>query len=714
MEEPQTQLVERLRELARNLWWTWQPEVIDLFRSLDPGLWSTTRHNPIEFLQQIKPQELQLKAEEMALDSRVDYAFRRLKDYLANRKSWGAIYAASLRSSPVAYFSAEFGLHESLPIYSGGLGVLAGDHLKSASDLGIPLVAIGLLYSEGYFRQALDMDGWQKESYPHNNTDLLPIQPALDPDGKPIQIAIPSRNGTLHARLWTVDVGRTKLFLLDSRVPENSEWDQSLTARLYGGDARVRIRQELLLGVGGVMALRALGIRPSVIHLNEGHSAFALLEEIHGEMDHQGQSFWDAAREVSARTVFTTHTPVAAGHDRFWAELVEENLGIIREHLGLSYDDFLGLGRVHPHDQGEPFCMTVLALKLSRRANGVSAIHGEVSRQMWHPLYQNKRLEEVPIGHITNGVHAGSWIAPQMQRMYDLHLPGDWRERIRHPEVWTSIDTISDNEFWETHQILKAGMISYARKRLVSQAQARDESDTVLEKLGKRLDLDVLTLGFARRFATYKRAGLILSEADRLIEMVASTGKRIQLVFAGKAHPEDKFGKELIQSIVKKTRQTDFEDWVVFLEDYDMNVARHLVQGVDVWLNNPRRPQEASGTSGEKALLNGVLNFSVLDGWWAEAYNGINGFAIGHGQTHVDVQIQDRRDHEDLIRTLISEIIPLYYDRDADGLPRQWIARQKAALRSLGWRFNADRMVMDYAERCYLPAAMGISCHMPV
>lgn len=714
MEAPQSQLTERLRELARNLWWTWQPEVIDLFRSLNPALWSSTRHNPIEFLQQIDPEELHAKADAMALDSRVDYAFRRLKDYLANRKSWGAIYAASLRSSPVAYFSAEFGLHESLPIYSGGLGVLAGDHLKSASDLGIPLVAMGLLYSEGYFRQSLDMDGWQKESYPHNNTDLLPIEPALDPEGKPIQIAIPSRNGTLHAKLWTVDVGRTKLFLLDSRVPENSEWDQSLTARLYGGDARVRIRQELLLGVGGVMALRALGIRPSVIHLNEGHSAFALLEEIHGEMDHQGQSFWDAAREVSARTVFTTHTPVAAGHDRFWAELVEENLGIIREHLGLSYEDFLGLGRVHPHDQGEPFCMTVLALKLARRANGVSAIHGEVSRQMWHPLYQNKRLEEVPIGHITNGVHAGTWIAPQMQRMYDLHLPADWRARIRHPEVWTSIDTISDNEFWETHQILKASMISYARKRLVSQAKARDESDTVLEKLGKRLDLDVLTIGFARRFATYKRAGLILSEADRLIEMVQATGKKIQLVFAGKAHPEDKFGKELIQSIVKKTRQADFEDWVVFLEDYDMNVARHLVQGVDVWLNNPRRPQEASGTSGEKALLNGVLNFSVLDGWWAEAYNGINGFSIGQGQTNVDVQIQDRRDHEDLIKTLITEIIPLYYDRDADGLPRQWIARQKAALRSLGWRFNADRMVMDYAERCYLPAAMGISCHIPV
>ena len=710
----QSQLIERLRELARNLWWTWQPEVIDLFRSLNPELWSKTRHNPIEFLSQISTAELVSKAEQLAMDSRIDYAFRRLKEYLANRKSWGAIYAASLRSRPVAYFSAEFGLHESLPIYSGGLGVLAGDHLKSASDLGIPLVAVGLLYSEGYFRQAIDSEGWQQENYPYNKPELLPIEPALDKEGEPIKIAIPSRNGTLHARVWMVDVGRTKLLLLDSRVPENSEWDQSLTARLYGGDARVRIRQELLLGVGGVMALRALGIRPSVIHLNEGHSSFALMQEILGEMQEQGQSFWDAAREVSARAVFTTHTPVAAGHDRFWAELVEENLGVIREQLGLSYDDFLGLGRVHPHDHGEPFCMTVLALKLTRRANGVSAIHGEVSRQMWHPLYHNRRLEEVPIGHITNGVHAGTWIAPQMQRMYDLHLPSDWKARIRHPEVWAGIDSISDAEFWETHQILKASMISYARKRLVAQANARGETGEILEKSARRLDLDVLTIGFARRFATYKRAGLILSDADKLIDMVKATGKKIQLVFAGKAHPEDKFGKELIQSIVRKTRDAQFEDWVVFVEDYDMSVARHLVQGVDVWLNNPRRPQEASGTSGEKALLNGVLNFSVLDGWWAEAYNGINGFAIGHGQTHVDVHIQDKRDHEDLISTLLSEVIPLYYDRDSDGLPRQWIARQKAALRSLGWRFNADRMVMDYAEKCYLPAAMGVSCQIPI
>lgn len=710
----QSQLVARLRELARNLWWVWQPEVIDLFRSLDPELWTRTGHNPTVFLKEIDEHALQRQAEKMALDSRVDYAFRRLKEYLENRKSWGAIYAASLRSRPVAYFSAEFGLHESLPIYSGGLGVLAGDHLKSASDLGIPLVAVGLLYSEGYFRQALDAEGWQKENYPYNNPELLPIEPALDPDGEPISVAIPSRNGTLHARVWTVDVGRTKLFLLDSRVPENSEWDQTLTARLYGGDARVRIRQELLLGVGGVMALKAAGIRPAVIHLNEGHSSFALLAEIRDEMAEQGQSFWEAAREVSARAVFTTHTPVAAGHDRFWAELVEENLGLIREQVGLSYDDFMGLGRVHPHDHGEPFCMTVLALKLTRRANGVSAIHGEVSRQMWHPLYHNRRLEEVPIGHITNGVHAGTWIAPQMQRMFDLHLPTDWRARIRHPEVWTAVDTISDSEFWETHQILKAGMISYVRHRLALQASARGEAAESLARFSRRLDIDTLTIGFARRFATYKRAGLILSEAENLINMVKSSGKKLQLVFAGKAHPEDKFGKELIQSIVRKTKLAEFEDWVVFVEDYDMSVARHLVQGVDVWLNNPRRPQEASGTSGEKALLNGVLNFSVLDGWWAEAYNGINGFAIGHGQTHVDPAVQDRRDYADLMKTLGSEVIPLYYNRDADGLPRQWIARQKAALRSLGWRFNADRMVMDYTEKCYLPAALGISCHIPV
>ena len=418
----QTQLIDKLRELARNLWWTWQPNVISLFREIDPALWRKLDHNPVEFLKRLPVEQLEKRSAEMALDSRIDYAFRRLAEYLKNTDSWGSVYASSLRSRPVAYFSAEFGLHESLPIYSGGLGVLAGDHLKSASDLGIPLVAIGILYDQGYFRQTLDANGWQKESYTNADPEILPIERVLAADGKPLQITIDSHSGVLQARAWRAEVGRTTLYLLDSNVPENSEWDRSLTARLYGGDARVRIRQELLLGVGGVRLLHALDIHPSVLHLNEGHSAFAGLEMVRAEMEANATPFGEAVRDVAAMTVFTTHTPVAAGHDRFPAPLVEEHLGKLREALHLSYEDFMGLGRVYPNDPHEPFCMTVLALKLSRHANGVSALHGAVSRRMWQPLYPSRTEEQVPIGHITNGVHLGSWIAPQMHQLYDRHL----------------------------------------------------------------------------------------------------------------------------------------------------------------------------------------------------------------------------------------------------------------------------------------------------
>ncbi|WP_435022091.1 alpha-glucan family phosphorylase [Tundrisphaera sp. TA3] len=709
----QAKVVDKLRELARNLWWTWQPNVIGLFREIDPALWTATGHNPVEFLQRIEPERLEGMAAQVALHSRIDYAFRRLAEYLKNTDSWGSVHASCLRSRPVAYFSAEFGLHESLPIYSGGLGVLAGDHLKSASDLGIPLIGIGLLYAEGYFRQSLDGDGWQQESYLFNNPDLLPIEPALDAKGNPVRISIDTNAGVLHARVWRAEVGRTMLLLLDSKVDENNESDRALTSRLYGGDARVRIRQELLLGVGGVRALAALDINPSVLHLNEGHSAFAGLEMARSLMESEGIPFGEAAREVATMTVFTTHTPVAAGHDRFPGQLVEEHLGKIREGLHLSYDDFLGLGRVHPGDPNEPYCMTVLALKLDRHANGVSALHGRVSRQMWHPLYPNRVEEEVPIGHITNGVHVQSWLAPQMHALFERHLGPDWARNMSDPDTWANIAHIDDAELWETQQILKASMIDFVRWRLASQARRRDEGDGAIEKAGKVLDHDALTIGFARRFATYKRAGLVLSDIERLLAIMDTSDRPIQFVFAGKAHPEDKYGKELIQNIARLARDARLENRLVFVEDYDMNVARHLVQGVDVWLNNPRRPQEASGTSGEKAFLNGALNFSILDGWWAEAYDGTNGFAIGHGRSHSVPSIQDERDHASLIEVLANEVVPLFYDRDASGLPRGWIQRQKSALRSLSWRFNADRMVMDYVQNSYLPAAAGLTCVMP-
>ena len=708
----QSPLIEKLRELGRNLWWTWQPNVIGLFREPDPALWRSVDHNPVEFLKHIAPDQLLKRAAEMALDSRIDYAFRRLAEYLKNTDSWGSVHAVTLKSRPVAYFSAEFGLHESLPIYSGGLGVLAGDHLKSASDLGIPLIAVGLAYAQGYFRQSLDANGWQVERYLNNDPDKLPIEQMIGGDGKPLMISIDTHSGVLHAKVWRVEVGRTTLLLLDSFVPENSESDRSLTARLYGGDAKVRIRQELLLGIGGVRVLHEVGITPSVLHLNEGHSAFAGLEMIRAEMETTALPFGEAMRNVAGMTVFTTHTPVAAGHDRFPAPLVEEHLGKIREALHLSYDDFMGLGRVYPADTNEPFCMTVLALKLSRHANGVSALHGQVSRRMWHPLFPNKTEEEVPIGHITNGVHLLSWVAPQMQLLYDRHLGAEWAKRQREPDTWEGINTVEDAELWETQQVLKARLIHFVRRRLVRQAMNRNEGDDAIKTAESALDLTALTIGFARRFATYKRAGLVLRDFERMAEAMNSVDRPIQMIFAGKAHPEDHLGKELIQNIVKLTRSAPFVGKVVFVEDYDMNVARQLVQGVDVWLNNPRRPQEASGTSGEKALLNGALNLSILDGWWAEAYDGTNGFAIGTGKTHAVPSVQDDRDHAALVDTLINQVVPLYYNRDATGLPRGWIARQKNALRSLAWRFNSDRQVMDYVMNCYLPAAGGLSCQM--
>ena len=709
----QEKIVDRLRELARNLWWTWQSQVINLFRDLDPVLWRTTDHNPVEFLKKISPEALEKRAAEMALHSRIDYAFRRLHDYLKNDDSWGATHAASLRSRPVAYFSMEFGLHESLPIYSGGLGVLAGDHLKSASDLGIPLVGIGILYDQGYFRQSLDDKGWQVETYLKANPEILPIEPVRAADGQALMISIDTNAGTLRARVWRVEVGRTILYLLDSNVEGNSESDRALTARLYGGDARVRIRQELLLGVGGVRALHAMGIHPSVIHLNEGHSAFAGLEMIRWEMESEAIPFGEAMRDVAQMTVFTTHTPVAAGHDRFPAALVEEHLGKLREAVHLSAEDFVGLGRVYPTDPNEPFCMTVLALKLSRHANGVSALHGVVSRRMWQPLFPSKSEEEVPIGHITNGVHVLTWIAPPMRELYDRHLGNQWADRMGHAEAWKGIEEVEPAELWETQQVLKARLIEFVRRRLAEQARRRNEGDAAVQKASTVLNLNTLTIGFARRFATYKRANLVLRDVERLGQMVSASDRPVQFVFAGKAHPEDHFGKELIQAIVSLSKQDRFFGKIVFVEDYDMNVARHLVQGVDVWLNNPRRPQEASGTSGEKVLLNGGLNFSVLDGWWAEAYDGRNGFAIGIGQTHSDPTVQDDRDHAALMETLTKQVIPLFYDRDAGGLPRAWIARQKHAMRTLGWRFNADRMVMDYVQHGYLPAAGAVSCGMP-
>jgi len=705
---------EKLSELAGNLWWSWQPDVTEIFRDIDPQRWSDLSHNPIVLLREYGPDKLEIRAREQLLHSRVHGAYRRWVEYMGADDTWGDTHAGVLGHRPTAYFSAEFGLHESLRIYSGGLGLLAGDHLKSASDLKAPLVGVGLFYREGYFFQTVDENGWQKEEYLTANPADLPIREALTKDGESVVISVDTRSGRIFARVWRVDVGRVPLYLLDTNVPDNTPEDRQLTARLYGGNNRTRIRQELLLGVGGLRALTAMGIQPRVLHMNEGHSAFATLEMIRIRMKEDGLTFDDALREVAAAAVFTTHTPVAAGHDRFDNGLIEEHLQPLAADLGLSHEALMGLGRVDPHRAEETFCMTVLAFKTSRRANAVSNLHGVVTRRMWRPLWPWRSEEEIPIGHITNGVHVPTWLAQQMRVLYDKVLPLQWHLRTGEPEVWADFEQVSPGELWETHEALKGRLIGYARHRLIRYAQRRKATDAEIAKFANILNPQALLIGFARRFAPYKRADLVLREIDLLAELIRDKERPVQFIFAGKAHPADDLGKQVMQKINRISHDERFAERVVFLEDYDINVGRHLVQGVDVWLNNPRRPLEASGTSGQKVVLNGGLNLSILDGWWAEAFDGQNGFAIGNGVTHASQDVQDQRDAESLMSVLRNEVVPLYYQRDADGLPHGWIHRMKRAVRTLGWRFNADRMVMDYVTQAYVPAAGGTSSNMSI
>ncbi len=707
-------LYDKCTALARNLWWSWHPDVTNLFRDLDPIRWRQLDHNPIALLQEFTPERLDMRAAELVLYSRINQAYRRLKEYSHGAITWGSTHSGVLGSKPVAYFSAEFGIHESVPIYSGGLGVLSGDHIKSASDLGIPLIAVGLFYDQGYFKQHLNQDSYQREEYVDTKVENIPLEPARNARGESITVDIPTRTGVLRAKVWLMKVGRVNLYLLDCDFEANSPEDRDLTSRLYGGDRRTRVRQELVLGIGGVRALRALDLSPGVYHLNEGHSSFAPLEVIRLRMEEDGLSFDEALRTVAQHTVFTTHTPVPAGHDRFDGGLIEEHLGPLRESLGISYDQLMGLGRVEPQNHSESFCMTVLGLKMSRKANAVSSLHGHVTRRMWSHLWPWRVEEEIPIGHITNGVHVPSWLAYQMQQLYDRNFPVDWMAHMGESAIWQGIYKVDPGELWETHQALKNLLLAFVRRRVSRQCRRRGENDESVEAARNVLDPNILTIGFARRFATYKRADLILTELDRFADHVNHPERPIQVIFAGKAHPADEPGKEFIRKIADLRHDPRFASRVAFVEDYDINVCRHLIQGVDVWLNNPRRPLEASGTSGQKAVLNGGLNFSVLDGWWAEAYDGSNGFAIGKGTSHVSDEINDRRDADDLYRVLEQRVIPLYYERDIDGLPRHWIKMMMNSISTLAWRFSADRMVMDYVKSAYLPAAGGMSCDMSV
>lgn len=707
-------LRERLADLARNLHWAWHEEVQAIFRDLDPDLWRSVNHNPVAFLRQIEDVTLAARARALALEARILGAARRLEEYLQDRDTWCTRYAGMLTAHPVAYFSAEFGLHESLPLYSGGLGVLAGDHLKSASDLGVPIWGVGLFYALGYFTQRLDVHGWQREEFGQADIHSLPLEIVKGADGAPLRITIPCGGTEVGAVVWLANVGRNRLLLLDTDVEGNdAEW-RAVTHRLYWGDQTSRIRQEVVLGIGGYRALRAVGVRPGVLHLNEGHSAFALLEAVRSEMEENDATFEQARHRIASRTVFTTHTPVPAGHDRFSAALIEAHLGGLRGELGLEPQEFLALGRTRPDDEGETFCMTVLALRLASRRNAVSSIHGDVSRRMWQGVWPERDPGEIPIGHVTNGVHTRSWIAPQMLAILERHLGPDWAQRISRGDLWFQVERVSPVEIWETHQVLKSELIDFVRARFVEQEVRRGaDAAEVRSRADGLLDPGVLLLGFARRFATYKRSTLLLEDRDRLAAMLRHPEQPVQLVFSGKSHPRDDGGKRLIQEIARLQHEEPFRGRIVFLEDYDIHVARRLVQGVDVWVNNPRRPEEACGTSGMKALLNGALNLSILDGWWAEAFDGRNGFAIDSPGPHSDQSVQDTRDGEALRSAITRDVAPLYYLRNGDGLPHHWIGRMKWAFMTLAARYSADRMVMDYATRAYLPAAGGTSCAFP-
>ncbi|MDK9698624.1 MAG: alpha-glucan family phosphorylase [bacterium] len=690
-----------LRDLALNLHWCWNHDTIDLFRRLDRNLWDEVGRNPIRMLGEIS----QKKLNEAAVDEGYLLLYERtrnaLRSYLTEAKWYEKKFGVT-EGPQFAYFSAEFGLTESLPIYSGGLGILAGDHLKSASDMGIPLVGVGLLYQQGYFHQYLNPDGWQQESYPNNDFYQLPLEPPHGPDGRWIKIEVEYPGRTVTARVVVANVGRVTLLLLDTNIPENSPEDRDITDQLYGGDKEMRIKQEILLGMGGVRALHAMGFHPTIYHMNEGHSGFLALERIL-TMRRQGVTFADAAEAVRHSTIFTTHTPVAAGIDQFPESLVEKYFSYLYGPLGITKQEFLSLGRWQGQFDGE-FNMALLCLRMSTRANGVSELHGQVSRKLFHNIWSELPVDEVPIGHITNGVHAPSWISRDMHELLGRYLGLDWQNKQTEEDTWHAVHEIPDEELWRTHERRRERLVAYARRRLRTQLDRRGAPKSEIEAAREVLDGSILTIGFARRFATYKRGDLLLHDPDRLKRILTNRDRPVQFIFAGKAHPADVEGKELIKRIVHFTRDLDIRRRFVFLEDYDMGVARYMVQGVDVWLNNPRRPYEASGTSGMKVVFNGGINLSILDGWWVEGYQPDTGWAIGAGEDYDDSAYQDYVESRALYDLLEKDVIPLFYHRTNDGLPRDWVNKMKHSMQTLGRMFNTNRMVRDYTEKYYQPA----------
>lgn len=700
--------LKRLRDLAYNLRWCWEPESLGLFQRLDRELWNTTNHNPVQILGQVKQERLRDLAKDQGFMAHLDRVWESHQKYI-HGASWFTRTYGSDQALCVAYFSAEYGISESVPIYSGGLGVLSGDHLKAASDLGIPLVAVGLLYRQGYFRQYLNADGWQQEVYSENDFYNLPVTLLRAPDGAPLTIQIEYPGHSVTAQVWEMNVGRTKLLLLDTNVPVNASEDQEITAQLYGGGQDMRIKQEILMGVGGVRALQAAGYTPDIFHMNEGHSAFLGLERIRQIMATEHVDFWTAQETVRAGNVFTTHTPVAAGNDTFSPEAVRFFFRDYVQSLGISMDEFLGLGRQNAHDANEQFCMTVLAFNLAAHSNGVSKLHGYVSRTMWQAVWPGVPRDEVPIGSITNGIHTHTWISQEMATLYDRYLGPTWAENPADQEVWKHAREIPDAELWRTHERRRERLVVFARKRLSTQLQRRGAPQREVTQADEALDPDALTIGFARRFAQYKRGNLLLRDVERLKKLLCDRDRPLQIIFAGKAHPADTMAKEIIRELLHFMSDPAVRRHVVFIEDYDMNVARYMLQGVDVWLNTPRRPLEASGTSGMKAAANGGINLSVLDGWWCEGYSPECGWAIGQGEEYQDLELQDSIESAALYNLLEQEVIPMFYGRAADGLPRAWISRMKGSIQQLSSVFNANRQVSEYMTGPYSAAAgMGV------
>ncbi len=699
------QRLEPLRQLAYNLHWDWNAETKDLFRRLDPDLWESSRHNPVLMLGTISQKRLMEVVEDDGFLAQMDRATQQLEDYLKER-TWYQKQRSEKPKECYAYFSAEFGLTDCLPIYSGGLGVLAGDHLKSASDLGLPLVGVGLLYQQGYFAQYFNADGWQQERYPINDFYNMPLHLERNPDGSELRIAVNYPGREVYARVWRVQVGKVPLYMLDTNIEPNQTYDHDISDQLYGGDIDMRIHQEIMLGVGGVQMLKALGYNVTAYHMNEGHAAFSALERIRILIQEQGLNYAQAKQLVAASNIFTTHTPVPAGIDLFPPDKVIYYLGYYADIFGLSKDQFLALGRENTGDLSAPFSMAVLALKMAVFSNGVAQLHGQVSRQMFKGLWRNLPVDEVPIAAITNGVHARSCVAKSTQELYDRYLGPNWSSTPADRPMWEKMEVIPDEELWRNHERCRLDMILYVRERLVNHLHDRGASPREIAQAQEVLDPKVLTIGFARRFATYKRATLWMRDLERIKKiLLGNKDRKLQFVIAGKAHPKDIPGKELIRDINHFIREQGLEKQIVFVPNYDIHIARLMVSGCDVWLNTPRRPREASGTSGMKAAMNGLPNLSVLDGWWDEANYVRTGWAIGHGEIYEDPNYQDEIEANALYDIMEKEVMPLFYDRDADGLPRRWIAKMKDAIRLNCPFFNTARMLTEYAQRAYFPAS---------